>query len=392
MTYSYKGDSITTALVNAVLTRYTGAAGNASAATGSTLSLVGYNVNNVSLADGSGSSDSLTMSAGNDLFLLDDYIADSSARPTVNGAGNLAQKESGKEINQNRAIDVFYGAAGDDVISLVHEGSAPKDYSDVSVTIYGGADNDVVWSSAGGDTLYGGAGNDWLDGGLGNDRLFGDDGGAGDDLLAGGAGNDTLFGGQGSDLLIGGDGNDTLVAGDGVDVAWGGQGNDTVQGEAGADFLYGGGESGNATNPGEVNTLQGGAGADWYCVGRNDGANTVNDVAGEGRVNHLVLYGRFASAGVDPFVAGSGVHDTSGPGTPLTAGYVLGSNATTDGVNLSIGGTTATLSFASNGGSVTFNTGQVQSITLWDNDLAGSGFTQEVYLWNGATYVFDQHI
>jgi hypothetical protein len=102
------------------------------------------------------------------------------------------------------------------------------------------------------------------------------------------------------------------------------------------------------------------------------------------------MIGQFGTS--TPFVAGTGVRDTANGSSPLSAGYVLGSNSTAEGVNLSIVGTTATLSFANNGGSVTFDTGQVQTITLWNPDLTYDNHTQEIYNWNGSTYVFQTYI
>ena len=47
---------------------------------------------------------------------------------------------------------------------------------------------------------------------------------------------------------------------------------------------------------------------------------------------------------------------------------------------------------ASNGGNVTFDTGQIQTITLWNPDLTYNGYTQEVFGWNGTTYTFQNYI
>jgi Ca2+-binding RTX toxin-like protein len=56
-------------------------------------------------------------------------------------------------------------------------------------------------------------------------------GGAGDDMLFGGPGNDHLLGGPGDDSLFGGDGDDRLVGGPGDDVLVGGNGDDVLIGE-----------------------------------------------------------------------------------------------------------------------------------------------------------------
>jgi hypothetical protein len=136
-----------------------------------------------------------------------------------------------------------------------------------------------------------------------------------------------------------------------------------------------------------VNTLAGGAGYDYYYISRSDGSNTVVDSSG---TNELVMFGQFGTTSL--FVAGTGVHDTTNAASPLSVGYVLGSNSSSAGVNLSIASGVATLTFAANGGNVVFDTAQVQTITLWDHDLTYNGHTQEVYSWNGSSYAFAYYI
>ncbi|WP_435236395.1 calcium-binding protein [Psychromonas sp. PT13] len=80
-----------------------------------------------------------------------------------------------------------------------------QDLLDLSKTIYGTADDDVMAGTAGDDILIAEAGNDTLNGEAGNDELHGGDG---DDYLNGGDGADILIGGAGNDKLIGGQGND----------------------------------------------------------------------------------------------------------------------------------------------------------------------------------------
>ena len=65
-------------------------------------------------------------------------------------------------------------------------------------------------------TLTGGAGNDVLEGRYLNDVLAG---GGGDDVLFGQHGNDRLLGGDGNDILVGGYGRNELDGGAGIDTA-----------------------------------------------------------------------------------------------------------------------------------------------------------------------------
>ncbi|MBM3643053.1 MAG: calcium-binding protein [Alphaproteobacteria bacterium] len=294
-------------------------------------------------------------------------------------------------------IEVVAAGDGNDIVAIENFGSATT----VSYTLLGQTGDDVLVAGGGNDTLAGGQGSDSgvgdgadiMFGGNGDDVLWGDDlgetvgnTGDGNDELLAGAGIDTAYGAGGDDAIAGYDGNDLVFGGNGTDVLWGGAGNDTVNGDAATDYLYGGGEGTNLTNPSEVNTLAGGAGYDYYYVSRSDGSNTIVDSSGS---NELVLFGQFGTTSL--FAAGTGVHDTSALASPLSVGYVLGANGTSGGVNLSIVSGTATLSFASDGGNVVFNTSQIQTITLWDHDLT-SGHTQEVYNWNGTTYAFAYYI
>jgi Ca2+-binding RTX toxin-like protein len=78
------------------------------------------------------------------------------------------------------------------------------------VNLNGGDDTFINNSATSTITVYGGAGNDILIGGGGNDTLYG---GIGNDTLNGRGGNDTLYGGAGSDTYIfeGDFGQDTVI-------------------------------------------------------------------------------------------------------------------------------------------------------------------------------------
>lgn len=79
-------------------------------------------------------------------------------------------------------------------------GTFQVDYN-VSNTVYGGVDDDLLIGGAFDDVLYGMNGNDTLDGGAGNDNM---DGGEGDDtfLLYIGSRNDTVNDWYGSNKII----------------------------------------------------------------------------------------------------------------------------------------------------------------------------------------------
>jgi Ca2+-binding RTX toxin-like protein len=109
--------------------------------------------------------------------------------------------------------------------------------SDVVVTNSNVMQTMTIDGGAGNDLLTGGGGVNLLIGGDGNDVLYGS---AGDDVLLGGDGNDDLIGGAGDDVLVGGDGNDILNGGAGRDLLIGSQDNDMIFGGGGEDILIGG--------------------------------------------------------------------------------------------------------------------------------------------------------
>jgi hypothetical protein len=92
------------------------------------------------------------------------------------------------DANKVKGI-VFHGLDGDDTFT---------NHTDIAVTAYGGAGNDVLRGGGGNDRLYGGAGDDKLYGGGGNDALFGGAGKGENDELHGGAGADRFLVMEGS--------------------------------------------------------------------------------------------------------------------------------------------------------------------------------------------------
>ena len=102
------------------------------------------------------------------------------------GSLMLAAGGNSLRLNDDSAISLVAGGAGNDGITVVAAGDA--DWAG-AFRIDGGAGN---------DTITGGGNRDYLLGGAGNDVL---DGGAGGDVLEGGAGLDTLRGGAGYDVF-----------------------------------------------------------------------------------------------------------------------------------------------------------------------------------------------
>jgi Ca2+-binding RTX toxin-like protein len=111
------------------------------------------------------------------------------------------------------------------------------------------------------------------------------DGGAGNDIITGGDGNDVLIGGDGNDILIGGRGSDVLIGGAGDDAfVWNpGDGSDLVEGQSGHDILQF-----NGSNADETIDLS--ANGSRLRLFRNVGAVTM-DVNGVEQVNITDLGG-----------------------------------------------------------------------------------------------------
>ena len=167
------------------------------------------------------------------------------------------------------------GGDGDDTIS-VYPGA------DVTLTLLGGAGNDIIRGGDGGevmlggagrDEIYGGRGGDYGSGGAGDDYIDGQDsddvlsGGLGDDVVYGLGDSDYVAGGDGDDYLEGARGDDVLDGGAGRDVVSGGSGDDHVSGGTGDDRLYGGEGS---------DRIAGGGGTDTAFRQRDDTASAVS--------------------------------------------------------------------------------------------------------------------
>jgi Ca2+-binding RTX toxin-like protein len=449
MAYTYKGGSVATSTATTTLSRYSDGV-----ATTDSVQLSNYVIQTALLAAGTGTNDQLSLTSGNDLWIFDDNTASTASRTAIHGSNRYAHSgtvtqttavdvifagagndvisfttASGASATYNSVNVTVQGEGGNDIVWAAGgndtlfggdgndwlDGGAGNDTINGDAgnnTIFGGAGNDVIWGGGTDDTIWGGEGRDTISGGAGvntiwggggddviwggtasgNTTLYGDDG---NDTIAGGSADNTIWGGAGNDYIDGrgdddvidaGSGNDVVLGGTGDNVLWGGDGSDTVQSYGGNDYLYGGGAN---VNNSDINTLMGGAGNDWYYVSRGDGGNFVSDGSGS---DNIVLYGQFATSGTDMFVGGTGVHDTTNANTPLQAGYVLGSNNSTSGVDMTISNGVVYLTFDSNNYTgVGFYAGQIQTITLWNNDFSATGHTQEVYNWNGSTFLFNHY-
>lgn len=140
--------------------------------------------------------------AGNTVATVDvaTLAATSAKSVVVTGNNGLNLTNTGNvKITSFDASGIVADKAEDTAANLAVTFTSANTTATDTVSIKGGAGNDVLTGNAGKDTIDGGAGNDQLGGAAGDDVLIG---GAGDDQLTGGAGNDTLTGGAGKDTFI----------------------------------------------------------------------------------------------------------------------------------------------------------------------------------------------
>ena len=174
-------------------------------------------------------------------------------------------------INQHDSLTLSDFFLETDIVEEVFEFSGSTDLKLLSRStgsLYGTAENDIMFSKSTLSTTQGLGGDDLIFGSSGNDIIFGDTdkvpeyydigndtlyGGDGDDSVHGGLGADKVYGGAGNDLisaaggyLYGEDGNDTLRVGRNgygsslTNYAYGGDGNDYFDTRGNQDFMWGG--------------------------------------------------------------------------------------------------------------------------------------------------------
>lgn len=285
------------------------------------------------------------------------YYAGGSAGVTVNLA-------IGEAVNASGGLDTLVGM----------ENVTGTDHADV---LTGDAQGNVLNGGAGDDLIIGGAGADALLGGTGIDTLsyatavagvdvrlhLGQVRNDGDGSADAVSGFENVIGSAFNDLLIGGAENNVFTGGTGADILLGQGGDDVLSGGAGA-----------------LNTLQGGAGDDWYIL---DAADSVHEFAGEGtdtveaRINTHVL-----AAHVENLVF-TGTGDFRGTGnaeanviTGAAGDDVLRGGAGSDTLNGGDGADTADYSLAAAG--VTARIDQQRATN--DGDGATDAFTSIEHL------------
>jgi len=127
-------------------------------------------------------------------------VATSATSVNVSGNNGLTLTNAGNiKITNFDASGVVGNGTADTAANLAVTFVSANDTATATVTITGGAGDDVLTGGAAKDVIFGGAGNDLISGGAGNDTI---DGGAGNDTIIGGAGADVLTGGAGNDVFL----------------------------------------------------------------------------------------------------------------------------------------------------------------------------------------------
>lgn len=191
--------------------------------------LAGTGINNTTLRGGAGndvfafsgsgltSADFISGGAGTDTIRLSNgtgagTAVNASVGTGISGIENITVLDASTGTGGGGSVTLTIDAGTTGVSSLTISG-ADLDATEVftvnanaatgslTVSVEGGAGNDVITGTKNADTLNGNGGNDSLVGGSGNDTL------------SGGAGVDTLVGGAGADNLTGGTGNDVFYLG-----------------------------------------------------------------------------------------------------------------------------------------------------------------------------------
>ncbi|WP_159441706.1 calcium-binding protein [Roseivivax lentus] len=188
--------------------------------------------------DGAGA-DTLTGSAGSDLFVLtSDAVPDriegfDPAEDRLDLSGWAFYRDPSQlSINATAtgAEIRFMSLAGEEVLVIESAAGTPLSVAAVTVAIVPAPSRFLPeWLSpdltpAPTDpsvSRTGSTGNDTLETGSGNDTIIGR---GGSDVISGGAGRDDINGGIGADTLLGGDEEDTITGLDGFDVIDGGAG------------------------------------------------------------------------------------------------------------------------------------------------------------------------
>lgn len=236
---------------------------------------------------------------GNDRITISDSLRSDITITLAGGAGDdILNVDGGGALN-------IQGNGGDDQIKIGAGAGLAATPGSPNI-LRGGSGDDLILGSEASDRIEGDAGDDMLLGRGADDTIYGGSLGnasnSGDDRIDGGSGNDTLYGGDEGASVFPGDGSaitrhgDRIFGGTGDDSIHGGAGDDALFGAAGVDTIHAGSGDDYIRGGLGIDTLFGDAGGDtfdWYI---GDGADLItggNSIAEGAQQQDRVIFQSF---------------------------------------------------------------------------------------------------
>ncbi|MEH1938967.1 MAG: calcium-binding protein [Nostoc sp.] len=226
-----------------------------------------------------------------------------------------------------------------------------------------------------------------------------------DDVVNGQGGNDKIDGKSGNDLLRGGTGNNTLIGGVGNDIldASYSSGNNILSGDTGDDYLNIKYSTGNNTASGADgndtldasysfgnNIIRGDTGNNYLDISFSTGNNTVSSRDGDNYFYAYEAQGRNTldgGDGSDRFILSAPDTASSSLATQTVDGRI-GFNSLSIYYTKANGGITSTFDPATNSGSITAGTNQVNYKNIGVLDITGTTYDDYIVGSNGDDLLF----
>ena len=311
--------------------------------------------------------------AGDDIFVLSETVAN---RVDM-GAGANTVWDLAIGATNNTA-DTIVGGTGIDRLYYDRATSAVTLDLVAGTSVIDGVtdvirDVDYFYTNSGADVVYDSSDAHYF---------FTDEG---DDTIDGQAGNDTMDGGSGNDSIFGGDGADVVYGQSGNNLIWGGSGGDSLYGQSNSDDGVAGNDYIDAGADNDV--VWGGRGNDTLLGG--DGADVIHGGGQKTTPYYYYDWVEWDSSGTDSIDGGAG-NDTlyGGDGNDLIIG-----GADNDRIGAYINQVTwGTYFYEAGNDTLIGGTGNDTILGGTDNDLLYGGDGDDVlgdntYEWGSDTFV-----
>lgn len=311
--------------------------------------------------DGGSGTDTMIGGLGNDTYF-------------INVTADIVQEAANEGVDTVMANVTNYTLANFVENLTLQNSIAQGNGNSLDNVITGNTAINTLNGNDGNDTLYGLGGADVMNGGNGNDIL---DGGAGSDNMTGGAGDDTYFVDATGDAITeaAGGGTDTiqttvslttwaanvenmtLLTGS-VNTPTGTNAsglNNVIIGNSAANSIEGGAGDDTLTGAGGSDVLKGGLGADIYRYSFGDGADTIDNVAGDSLIDRLQFTNMTSSQASFAHVGSNLVITLQGGGSITVSNWYAASANRIDFLNFTNGEFTANQVDSAAGGSGTLS-------------------------------------